>query len=199
MSKRLAVVVFVVLGLAGGAVPARASDGRNGENGNNIVQVFNVTDGKWLARDGVVVSHNPTATVANQNLAYARARCTNCRTVAVAVQVLLVEGKPTSFQPANAAVAVNENCSFCQTFAYANQVVLTPYRPVHIGKSAQERIEQLQEQIDGVTHSAEAFPQMSTDLDGLTAQLVGVVQAEIQRSGSAAGEQDHRQVDDKES
>lgn len=63
--------------------------------------------------------------VDQRNEAYALARCTNCRTVAVAFQVVLVVGYAQVVTPVNAAVAVNYACEACVTQALAMQLVAT--------------------------------------------------------------------------
>lgn len=193
--RRFAAVLVLALVAVAGPAPAGADEG-GGVRGaaNNIVQVVNQVDGATRARSGVAVSRNATDTVGNQNLALARASCTGCRTVAAAVQVVVVEGNPTTFAPENAGVAINENCTNCRTFAYANQVVLSPHHPVHIGDGARDRMEAVYEQIDGAVRSGQSFPELSATLDRLTAQLVAIVQAEIDRSGARGDRQDRRDV-----
>ena len=70
----------------------------------------------WMT-DGEVVD--------NRNEAYALASCTNCTTVAVAFQVVLVVGQSDTVAPVNVAVAANGGCLACQTTALAIQLVVT--------------------------------------------------------------------------
>jgi putative peptide zinc metalloprotease protein len=191
---RVAVLVVVAtMGLLGapGAVGADTAAG----GANNVVLVTNKSDNAVAARGRATVSLDPGPTVGNQNLAVARASCTGCRTVAAAVQVVVVEGDVTDFQPVNAALAVNSTCQSCDTFAYANQVVLSPGRPVHMSDDAEESIAQVNRAMGAVVRSPESFTAMTTDLDNLTQTLVGIVQAEIARAGSEAGERHFRQVE----
>jgi putative peptide zinc metalloprotease protein len=59
------------------------------------------------------------------NEAWAVARCSNCRTVAVAFQSIFVLGDADVVIPQNIAVAVNYDCQRCETHAVAMQLVAT--------------------------------------------------------------------------
>jgi putative peptide zinc metalloprotease protein len=157
----------------------------------NSVSVHNTMNGatRTKAKARVAEAHGPT--VAPQNAATAYASCTDCRTVAVAIQVVVVTGSVSDYRPANSAVAVNYKCLRCDTFAYANQVLLNPTNDVELSDTARERIAELQDQIAAVAASTESFPQMSDDLDSLTRQLVDVVQNDITRAGNSSSARDY--------
>ena len=71
-------------------------------------------------------SSGPTATTAlNKNEAYAFASCTDCRTVAVAFQVVLVAGQVDVVVPQNLSGALNYACVRCVTQALATQLVVS--------------------------------------------------------------------------
>ena len=159
--RRLALLVAVSVApslIAG--QPAMAQDTR-GEN-DNVVVVRNHQPGafRWRARSAI--AHDPGPSATNQNVAYAYASCTDCRTVAVAVQVVVLEGPVTDFRPANAAVAVNDSCLRCQTYAYGHQVVLSAGRMVELSADAEQRVDQLDHQMDQVAASSEGFDQMTS-------------------------------------
>ena len=196
-ARRWQGAVVVALAVVLGTPAAHADDGVRGA-ANNVVNVVNRTDGNTRVQARTAVPEVDTPTVDNTNVASAYASCTDCRTVAVAVQVVLVEGPVTDFEPGNAAVALNENCLRCQTFAYARQEVLSPGAPVNIGDDAAAAIRDLQGRIQDVASSDEGFAQMSADLDGLTDQLVSVLQAEIDRAGTTAEHHHDRRVDEKD-
>jgi hypothetical protein len=164
------------------------------ESGNNNVTLINTRSYSWMPKASTAVTENPGPTVENQNSALAHASCTYCRTVAVAVQVLVVEGPTNDFRPFNAAVAENENCSFCQTFAYANQIVLSPQRPVYIDRDTRKQANEIRKRIAEVTRSWHDFATMGSELDALTQELAAVIQGAIDRSGTYAGREQHRDV-----
>jgi putative peptide zinc metalloprotease protein len=197
--RRWAVLVatwaFVAAGapLATGAVAH--ADGF-AESTNNYVYVYNTTDNALRSRAGATVAHAPGNTVANQNIAYAKASCTGCRTVAVAVQVVIVEGAGTDFRPANAAVALNENCTSCQTFAFARQFVLSPHHQVSISEQTQRQVNSIQQQMSSRARSQEPFPQLEADLDSLSQQMLAAVQADLNRTGGSGEEHEDKKVDE---
>jgi putative peptide zinc metalloprotease protein len=195
--RSVGLVAVLTTVFAFGAPAARADDGVRGAS-NNIVNVVNRSDGASRVRARSAVPQVDGSTVDNTNIASAYASCTDCRTVAVAVQVVVVEGQVTDFEPGNAAVALNENCLRCQTFAYARQEVLSPGTPVELSDDAVAAIRDLQDQIQSVAQSDEDFAQMSADLDGLTEQVVSVVQGEIDRAGTTATLHHDRRVDERD-
>jgi len=205
--RRWTAVTTAWLLLAVGPVVATATaahaDGTYGGaggsgGGDNIVSVDNRTDGSLLARSNPAGAVDDGATVANQNIAYAHATCTGCRTVAVAVQIVIVEGSGTDFRPTNAAVAVNENCNSCQTFAFARQFVLTPHRRVQLSDQTWRKLAQLRQQMATESQSLEPFAQMDANLESLSQQMVAAVQADLQRSGDPGGEQGDHKVDERD-
>ena len=199
MRMRLATAAMVTtIGVLGFAVhPAYAWVYSGDGNGNNIVQVQNTRDNSVRAFSLAAVTGNAGSTVSNQNTAYATASGTGNRTVATAIQVLIVEGNPTNYQPQNLAVAFNDHCTSCQTFAYANQVVLQPHHQVSLSKDAQNQLNRLNVQAFQTSSSSEPFPQMSADLDNITNQMVAIVQGEIQKNGPTAAEQENRTTDER--
>ena len=77
----------------------------------------------WVT-DGAAVDH--------RNEAYALASCSDCRTVAVAFQVVLTLGDVDVAVPENIAAAVNYQCERCESYAMAVQLVATLTRqPSH--------------------------------------------------------------------
>ncbi|MCW2534174.1 MAG: hypothetical protein JWP62_3744 [Blastococcus sp.] len=68
--------------------------------------------------------------VLNRNEAYAAASCRDCRTVAVAFQVVLMVGSVDVVVPQNLSTAVNYACLECVTYALATQLVVTVPGPL---------------------------------------------------------------------
>ena len=163
-------------------------------NANNVAQVENYKDGASRARARVDLEREPGPTVDNENVAIAFSECTDCRTVAVAVQAIIVEGNVDDFRPGNAAAAVNANCLRCQTFAFARQEVLQADGKVPISADAEAEYEALQDQIQQVSQSDAPFDDMIVQLDSLVDQLVAVLHGEVDRAGAHASENAKRDV-----
>lgn len=96
-----------------------------GGGGKNIVQLHNRTDGRLRARGSVQLNRITGPAVEPVNLAKAQASCTDCQTIAVALQINLISRDARRVTPENAAVALNVGCTRCFTVARASQYVYT--------------------------------------------------------------------------
>jgi putative peptide zinc metalloprotease protein len=92
---------------------------------SNIVIAVNQTDGRVAIRGKVQVMREPGMIGAPQNFAFARASCTNCQTIAVALQLNFASTDARYIVPQNVAVASNNVCTGCTTIALAYQVFFT--------------------------------------------------------------------------
>ena len=94
-------------------------------DGDNQALAVNYEDGSsaYSAEPSLVWVTDDS--VQNTNQAYALASCTDCTTVALAFQVVLVVGDPDEVAPVNEAVAVNHTCVRCATTAISMQSVLS--------------------------------------------------------------------------
>jgi putative peptide zinc metalloprotease protein len=93
-------------------------------DGDNRAIAVNTTDGSSLyAVSYSLVLVDGGRSAENRNEAWALASCTDCKTVAVAFQVVLVVGYSDTYVPVNAAVAANYECTKCVTEAVAVQLV----------------------------------------------------------------------------
>ena len=192
---RLAAILVSLCGVVALTLaPAGAAWGDAAGGADNVVLVSNHVDQASRARANVQVAYDPADTVANQNLASATSSCTGCRTVAVAVQVVVVEGYPSEFVPANAAVATNDGCDTCETLAYAFQYVVQPGVMVHLDADGQQQVHDLEAQMDAAARSGAALTDIVDQLDTLSAQLASAVDDSMVRSGAPAAASAHRAV-----
>ncbi|MEA2442149.1 MAG: putative peptide zinc metalloprotease protein [Thermoleophilaceae bacterium] len=116
--------------------------------------------------------------------------CTDCRTVAVAVQAVFVTGSPSTSEPKNVAVALNERCLRCTTFAYAYQYVVQTDGPAHLDRETRLDIRRLRREIRQVAESDLAPPDMDARLQDLTDEF----KAEIDTGLNRADEPHHGRV-----
>lgn len=172
----MSLVLFLPIGAAGADTAGGA---------NNVVMVSTTAGSGTATRARLQVAGDPGPTVANQNLAVARSTdCTGCHTVAVAMQVVLVEGSPNDFEPANAASASNANCDSCTTFAYAYQYVLEPGRPVYLSSGAQQTLATLRGEADSLAASDLSYLDLKAQLDSLFDQFVQTVSEDLRAAGT---------------
>lgn len=125
MIKRLHLLLLLVLALVL-AVPgiARGDTGTTTRKDDNIVQAINTKSGSSLFKFAFSLRKVTGNVVDNANAAIAYSSCENCRTTAIAIQIVLVVGSPDTVVPENLALAINENCTLCQSFATAFQFVI---------------------------------------------------------------------------
>jgi len=189
--RRLTAFATILAAVVLAAPPYAGADA-----GHNAVTVVNQVDGRTASTARAAVAFDPGPVVADENTAFAHASCTDCRTVAVALQVVAVGGSATDFEPVNAAVALNEDCTRCQTYAYARQEVIDVDGVVVLSDAGRAAVREIEAEADTVAASAEPFTEMGTELDGLAARLVAVVRSEIvQAGGHELGRTTHRAID----
>jgi Fe-S cluster biogenesis protein NfuA len=182
-------LLTAILALAIAAVPSAAG------GGNNIVLVSNTTDGQTLASASTQVIPVPMDSVTSSNIAVAvNAGCTGCHSSSVAVQVLIVVGRPHDFEPGNAAAAANGGCESCGAYAYARQHWIQISGPAVLGGAAREQIDEIRGEIANVTSSilpsdGATDPTLTRDfeldarLNALSDQLIQVVTSALQGDG----------------
>ena len=125
------------------------------EAGDNQALAVNTEDGSTVYDVAFVLVWAIEDTVLNTNEAYAFASCTDCRTVAVAFQVVLVLGREQVVVPTNLSGAVNYSCVECVTYALATQLLVTLSGPLSVQSDADlaalwEDIAAFGESIEGV-------------------------------------------------
>lgn len=159
--------------------------GGGGGNINNEVVVINTVDGRSAHRAGAGVALVTGDDAHNQNAAAATSSCSDCRTVAVAAQAVIIQRTDaTTIAPRNFAIALNEGCVRCQTFAAAYQLVFTTDGLVRFSAGARERLAGMEGQLRAVaSDEGLSFPDMEARLDAIVEEMWGVVTSELQAVG----------------
>src|SRR5438874_3037964 len=162
----LPVAVFAMV--ASGPAPRVMADSDD-DNGSpqNIVQVVNTTDSNLMVGGQVQLNTIDSSVVEPANAAVAYSSCNNCQTLAVALQINLMESKVTTFQPENLALAVNYQCFHCTTIADAIQYNID----VHEGDDgspgrAKHLVKEMNRQLATASH-ASSLAQAETEVDAV--------------------------------
>lgn len=165
----------------GGIVPP----GGGGGNVNNEVVVINTVDGRSAHRAGFGVARVTGSEAHNQNAAAATSSCDDCRTVAVATQIVIIQRtNATEIAPRNYAIALNAGCVRCETFAASYQYVFTTDGLVRFNDGIAQKLAGLQGQIRSVAgNEALTFPEMEAKIDGLVEQMWALARSELQAVG----------------
>jgi hypothetical protein len=165
-----------------------------GGGADNLVIVGDTAGQPPMERASIQIAYDPAQTVANQNVAVARSTdCNGCRSLAGAVQFVLVEGSPTDVQPTNAATAANSGCDACASYAYARQTLIWTSGMAHLSAGAMSQLQGLESQMDQDLTSYETqandpaqLSALSAALDALSAEAETVVVSDLQASGQPA-------------
>ena len=192
--RRLPAVLVLVLSalsaLALSAAPAGADDAPGG--GDNAAVAVNTDDGASLFRLAFSVRIVANGVVDETNSAYALASCTDCQTVALAFQVVLVTNNANVVVPENTAVAYNDQCVECVTYASATQIVLGFDGPVRFTSDGRRRLAALYKSLrdleDGVGQLS--LVELNAAVGAAKAELVAILQEELVPEGQAANTAD---------
>jgi putative peptide zinc metalloprotease protein len=125
-----------------------ASSGGGG--GSNHVQVINKNDGKRKLKADVQLNRIPGPRVEPSNVAIAYASCTDCQTIAVALQINLISRTATYVAPENFAIAVNYECTNCYTVARAIQYTFSVDDPTQVPPEVDALIKQFDKELKAI-------------------------------------------------
>ena len=118
--------------------------------------------------------------VDEQNSAVAYGSCVECQTVAIALQIVLVEGVPDSVTPTNVAIALNEECQACTTVALAYQFVVGRGGPVRFTKEGRRRLaEEIRREFERLGRSGLSAEELTTRAKDLKDQVADVLATEL--------------------
>ena len=157
------------------------------EEGDNQALAVNTDDGSTLYDVAFALVWADGDRVLNTNEAYAFASCTDCRTVAVGFQVVLVLGQANVVVPQNLSGALNYNCIECVTYALATQLVLTLDGP--LSEQGMADLAALWAEIAAFGASIEDVPlsELQSRLTEFERQILGIIQADpaVSQTGDA--------------
>lgn len=188
--RRLFVFLSIAALLALVAAPAFADGG----GAKNVVLALNYSDDFEVARSGLLVSSVGADNIGSENLASATSSCVGCRTVAAAMQVVLITSNASVIAPTNAAVAFNGGCDSCETFAFAYQYVITTGGPVYLTAAGQLEVQRIRAEVAAVAASDLALPDLAARLDALYEELKATINAELVHPGALVGTTTQKQI-----
>jgi len=122
-----------------------------GDKPINQVVADNSEDNRFLARSSIKFRKLKTNDIVPVNIAFAQGKCTDCQTIAVAVQVIVYKRGATNIQPQNVALAANVGCTRCVTIARAIQYVI----PVDDFDNVPDNVKRLVHRLDQELHKFE--------------------------------------------
>jgi putative peptide zinc metalloprotease protein len=143
--------------------------------GDNQALAVNTTDGSVMYDVSFSLVWADGSAALNKNEAYAFASCTDCRTVAVAFQVVLVAGQVDVVVPQNLSGALNYGCVRCVTQALATQLVVSVPGELTDAQNAQLAAVWKQLQAFGAHIQDVPLAELRSRLDDFAQQILGIV------------------------
>ncbi len=144
---RLLLVAFAVaLALGTAPVHAAGSDVSDAEDNQAVAEA--TENGSSVFDVAFAVRETASEVVDETNSAIAYASCEECRAVAIAFQIVIVQGAPDTVTPHNVAIAVNDECSGCSVLALAYQFVIGRGEPVRLTHQGEQRLEKIQRDLE---------------------------------------------------
>jgi hypothetical protein len=184
----ITLILTITLGVPSG--PASAGTGKRAP-GTAVVRneavARNGTAGRDMHRMAWQSRHLKTTALDANNLALAHATCTDCRTVAIALQVVLASDVSGDVHATNHAEAINIACSRCDTVALAYQFVVVTDGRVWLTKSGEAQLLDIRARLRDLTRSSLRGSELVPQAMALALEVLAVLNAEIQFQPAAAG------------
>jgi putative peptide zinc metalloprotease protein len=176
--KRYLILLFALLAALTAAPQALADDHDRDPDVNTAV-VINQRSDSSLFDFAFSIRRIAGDVVDQENVALAYSSCERCRSVAIAIQIVLAHGSPSTVTPQNVAVAVNENCTACETFAAAYQFVITGGTELEFTKEGKKELKRIVREIRRLNDPDLSLEEIRTRLDALIARLRVVLKTQL--------------------
>jgi hypothetical protein len=149
---------------------------------SNVSDVRNGGQGHLKARTRMALVSTKDDVVSATNRAVAQSECSSCRTVSVAVEVVLASERPSSLDFANTAFALNTSCHDCEALAMAYQLaVVTP--GVRLSDRGVAELREINGRLGRVVVAEESLDAVADAVKALVAETVSVLNAELTTTG----------------
>jgi putative peptide zinc metalloprotease protein len=174
---RILLAATVAIGGVQAAIPAGAG-ADEGSGADNSAVAINTEDDSSLFEFAFQIKRVMGPVVDQSNEAVAYASCDGCKTVAIAIQIVLVMSQPDVITPTNVAVAINEVCVACETLAAAYQFVIGG-EPVRLTSDGMKKLLDIKRRIAELEDSDLPIAEIKEQLDGLVAEIEQVLATEV--------------------
>jgi putative peptide zinc metalloprotease protein len=179
MKRRLLILLLAALvstGLSAARPTLAAAD--------NAAIAVNTKDGTTVFKVAFAIRHVMSDVVTETNAAVAYNSCTDCASVAIAFEIVLVESDASVISPTNIAIAFNENCSTCVAVAEAYQFVLgNGGGAVHFDAEGNRILAELRRRLHSLRKEDLTIEQLQAILDDMSAQIADVLSNHLVSAG----------------
>jgi putative peptide zinc metalloprotease protein len=143
---------------------------------DNAAIAVNTKDGTTVFKVAFAIRHVMSDVVTETNAAVAYNSCTDCASVAIAFEIVLIQSDASVISPTNIAIAFNENCSTCVAVAEAYQFVLgSGGGAVHFDAEGNRILAELRRRLHSLRKEDLTIDQLQAILDDMSAQIADVL------------------------
>ena len=160
-----------------------APEDTGGAGGDTAAVAINTRDGSDIFRLAFAIKRAMGDVVDNGNAAVAYSSCTDCQTVAISIQVVLMMNDPSVVTPTNLAIAINEVCTLCQSLASAFQVILTTDGPVRFTPDGYREIAAIRRELLEIRDAGLTIEGIVARMDALMDRFFRVLMEEMVDAG----------------
>ena len=170
MKRRVLILLLAALMSVGlsAARPAPAS-------ADNAAISVNTKDGTTVFKVAFAIRNVMSDVVDETNAAVAYNSCTDCASVAIAFEIVLIESDASVISPTNIAIAFNENCTTCVAVAEAYQFVLGNGGIVHFDAEGNRILAELRRRLHSLRKEDLTIEQLQAILDDMSARIADVL------------------------
>ncbi len=145
---------------------------------DNTAIAVNKKDGKSVFKLAFSVK-KASGDVDASNTAAAYASCTDCKTVAAAIQVVLVSDADSATLE-NVSVAINYQCTECETLAAAYQFVFADGQEIEFTKEGKQRLHDLKKRFHDLKQRDDlTLDQLADEIAAIAREVLEVVDTEV--------------------
>ena len=170
MRRRLLTILIAIL-CATGVSAARAQLA----SADNAAIAVNTKDGTTVFKVAFAIRHVMSDVVTETNAAVAYNSCTDCASVAIAFEIVLVESNASVVSPTNIAIAYNQNCTTCVAVAEAYQFVLGNGSIVHFDAEGNKILAEIRKELHSLKKEDLTLEQLQAKMDDIAARIADVL------------------------
>ena len=174
----LLVLLVALIGVASPAASAQAQD-----RDDNVAVEGNTRDGSTQIDIDFDLVEVLDGIVDQTNIAAAYASCDHCTTIAIAIQIVLVNSPVEVLAPRNLAVAINDGCVTCVTVALAWQLVIGDAQRLEFTKEARKRLKRIARELRRLERSGGTADEVVAGVNTALADLIDVLETGLVPAG----------------
>ncbi len=137
------------------------------------------SDGQLSTSTDVDRRRTHSDTVRADNVAVAYAHCTDCRSLAVSIQVVFASGRPDDIVADNTAVAVNDHCVRCVSQAFAAQFIVASDGRLSLTADGVRQLNDIRRQLRRLAADPPPPAVVDATVSDLIAQVTGVLSTDL--------------------